>query len=248
MKISYELNPPKILNDGFDPYRLKQDLASLDDKVKALKGLVDNIHITDSVLGVARLSSISIAREYSKYIKVRCSLRVRDRNFIALLQLVADAIMIGIDGLLIVKGDDPRDNSIDSGLKPSYVVKELNSLGFNKHIKLYLSIPCNPNPNVIERKVSAEPYGLITQTISSLDNLITLNDIAKAHNVKVLPCIMVPSRKNLRSAKAIGLDWSSYEHDPYSFIKQAYDICGEVLMTSPMSFDDGLAMVRRLRG
>lgn len=245
MKVSYELNPPKILDGKFDYDRLNKDLIKFNSKITEIRGLVDSVHITDSVLGIPRISSISIAKDFD--IKVRCSLRVRDRNFLALLQLVTDAILNNIDGLLIIKGDEPIDNSIDSGLKPSSIVRQLNELGFSKKIKLFLSIPCNPTKDAIEKKISAEPYGLITQTISSIDNLIMINDLAKEHGVKVLPCIMVPSEKNKRSAEMIGLDWSNYRDDPYSFIKRAYDICGEVLMTSPLSFKDGIEILRRLK-
>jgi 5,10-methylenetetrahydrofolate reductase len=244
MKISYELNPPKILDTKFDHEQLVRDINTFRSRVMRIKDLVDSIHITDSVLGVPRVSSITLAKETD--IKVRCSIRVRDRNFMALLQLVTDAILANLDGLLIVKGDEPKDNSIDSGLKSTQVVKELNKLGFNNKIKLFLSIPCNPSKSIIEKKIDAEPYGLITQTIASIESLIMINDIAKEHNIKVVPCIMIPSEKNRKSAETIGLNWSSYIDDPYSFIKQAYDICGEVLMTSPMSFDDGLNTIRRL--
>ena len=245
MKISYELNPPKILNTRFDYDTLNDSLTRFNARVMKVKEFADSIHLTDSVLGIPRVSSISLARNFD--MKIRCSLRVRDRNFLALLQLVTDAIFNNIDGLLIVKGDEPRDDSIDSGLKPSAVVKRLNELGFSDKIKLFLSIPCNPSKDAIEKKISAEPYGLITQTISSIDNLIMINDIAKKHGINVLPCIMIPSEKNKRSAEMIGLDWSSYATDPYSFIKRAYDICGEVLMTSPLSFDDGVEALRRLK-
>ncbi len=245
MKISYELNPPRILDGKFDYNRLNDNLVKFNSRVMQIKDLADSIHLTDSVLGIPRVSSINLAKNFD--MKIRCSLRVRDRNFLALLQLVTDAIFNNIDGLLIVKGDEPRDNSVDSGLKPSNVVQRLNELGFNNKIKLFLSIPCNPSKDAIEKKISAEPYGLITQTISSIDNLVIVNDTAKKHGIHVLPCIMVPSEKNKRSAEMIGLDWSSYIDDPYSFIKRAYDICGEVLMTSPLSFNDGLDILRRLK-
>ncbi|MEM2856330.1 MAG: hypothetical protein QW416_04435 [Candidatus Nitrosocaldaceae archaeon] len=246
MKISYELNPPKILDGVFDYARLNYDIIRFYDRVALIRELADNIHLTDSVLGIPRVSNIYLARELK--IKSRCSMRVRDRNLLALLQSVTDAILAEIDGLLIVKGDEPKDRSIDSGLKPSMVVKTLNQLGFGKKIKLFLSISCNFKKEEIEKKIDAEPYGFITQTISSLNDLIVINDIAKSNGIKVIPCIMIPSEKNKSSAQTIGLDWSSYENDPYSFIKAAHDICGEILMTSPRSFDDGLEMLKRLKG
>jgi len=250
MKISYEMNPPKIVRDtSLDLDSLKQDLDKFHSRVSRLTSLVDSIHLTDSVLGIPRISSISAARDIRKLhksIKLRCSVRVRDRNLSAITQLVCDAIMDDIDGLLIVKGDKPGRPSIDSGLKPSSVVKVLNEQGFGDKIKLFLSVPCNPDLNKIKQKIDAKPYGFITQSIGSLDQLQRIVNNVKSHNIKVTPCIMVPSPKNKEPASNIDLDWSRYEKDIDSFIRQAYDMCGEVLVTSPNSFDDGINLLNRL--
>jgi len=252
MKISYEMNPPKIVrNTTFDLDSLKRDLNKFHNRVSRLINLVDSMHLTDSVLGIPRISSITAAQEVRKShnsVKLRCSVRVRDRNLSAITQLVCDAIMIGIDGLLIVKGDKPERPSIDSGLKPSSVVKILNAQGFGDKVKLFLSVPCSPDLNKIQQKIDAEPYGFITQSISSLDQLQKIVDSVKLHGIKVMPCIMVPSPKNKESASMIKLDWSRYEKDADSFIRRAHDMCGEVLVTSPNSFDDGINLLKRLSG
>jgi 5,10-methylenetetrahydrofolate reductase len=252
MKISYEMNPPKIVkNTNFDLDSLKQDLDKFRKRVSKLTSLVDSIHLTDSVLGIPRISSISAAQEVRRLhnlVKLRCSVRVRDRNLSAITQLVCDAIMIGVDGLLIVKGDKPERPSIDSGLRPSSVVKILNEQGFGDKIKLFLSVPCSPDLNKMQKKIDAEPYGFITQSISSLDQLQKIVDSVKSHGIKIMPCIMVPSPKNKESADMIDLDWSRYEKDTDSFVKQAHDMCGEVLVTSPNSFDDGINLLTRLSG
>lgn len=254
MKISYEMNPPKIMQDtSFDQDSLKVDIEKFHSRVSKLVNLVDSIHLTDSVLGIPRISSISAARDIRKLnesVKLRCSVRVRDRNLSAIIQLVCDAIMLGVDGLLIVKGDEPSTTSIDSGLKASKVVKILNAQGFGDKIKLFLSIPCSPDPEKMQQKIATKPYGFITQTISSLDQLKKIDYVikSKSNNIRVIPCIMVPSPKNKESAEMIELDWSGYERDTDSFIKRAHDMCGEVLMSSPNSFDDGVKMLKQLRG
>jgi len=251
MKISYEMNPPKIVrNNFFEIDSLKQDLEKFHGRISKLTNLVDSIHLTDSVLGIPRISSVSAALDVRKShnsVKLRCSVRVRDRNISAITQLVCDAVMAGVDGLLIVKGDKPERPSIDSGLKPSNVVRILNEQGFGNKIKLFLSVPCNPDLNKIRQKIDARPYGFITQSISSLDQLQKIVDDVKSHNIKVMPCIMVPSPKNKESAHMIDLDWKSYEKDTVSFIKSANDMCGEVLISSPNSFDDGINLLNKLR-
>jgi 5,10-methylenetetrahydrofolate reductase len=251
MRISYEVNPPKIIDnttDKFNIYALRSELEKFYSRIEMLKGLVYSIHVTDSVLGIARLSSVSIASSIvSNYNqRARCSIRVRDRNMNAIMQLVTDAILARIDGLLIVKGDEPRHKSIDSGLTASGVVKMLNEYGFADHIKLFLSISENASEHELLRKMSSEPYGFITQSITSIERIAALADIVKSNNKCIIPCIMIPSSKNKASAKNINLDWSNYENNIEEFIKQAYIICGEVMITSPNSFNDGVEIIKRL--
>src|ERR671923_1703706 len=113
MKISYELNPPKIVKgERFDLAQLNADMQAMADRAAQLSGLVSGIHLTDSVLGIPRLSSVTAAG----YIKGRvdagrlsCSIRVRDRNFTSLCQAVSDAIMAGVESLLVLMGDEPAD-------------------------------------------------------------------------------------------------------------------------------------------
>jgi hypothetical protein len=68
MKISYELNPPKILidEDHFDVMRLNQELQILLNRSSELVNLVNGIHLTDSVLGIPRVSSITAASYIKK--------------------------------------------------------------------------------------------------------------------------------------------------------------------------------------
>jgi len=113
MNISYELNPPKIMigGDYFDAMRLNQELQILLNRSSELVDLVNGIHLTDSVLGIPRVSSITAASYIMKNagirLKLSCSVRTRDRNFTSFCQFVTDAILIGVESLLILKGDKP---------------------------------------------------------------------------------------------------------------------------------------------
>jgi 5,10-methylenetetrahydrofolate reductase len=251
MRISYELNPPKILEyDVFSIKPLKERLERFYSRVVTLKDIAYAIHVTDSVLGIPRLSSVSIAstivNEYKH--RARCSIRVRDRNMNAIMQLVTDAILAGIDGILVIKGDEPKHKSTDSGLSASSVVRILNNYGFNKHVKLYLSIGCDASESELSRKLSAEPYGLITQSIASIESLEYIADTVKSNNKHIVPCIMVPSIKNKASADTINLNWSNYENNIVEFIKKAHNICGEVMLTSPNSFNEGVETMKMVKG
>jgi 5,10-methylenetetrahydrofolate reductase len=252
MKIQYELNPPRILNaEYFDIVHIYEGIKHLTSRAEMLKELVDGIHLTDSVLGVARLSSITAASYVKKIcssLNLNCSVRVRDRNVTSLSQFVCDAILLGVHGLLILAGDEPSGDPKGSGLKPSNVLNILHERRYDSNLALNLSVPNKiKNKSSIQRKIDARPNAFITQSIVSLSDLAEIVDIAKQSRINVVACIMVPSKKNISSAKAIGLNWDEYENDPIDFILKAGKIADEVLLTSPNSFSAGIELLQELK-
>lgn len=252
MKITYELNPPKVIRgDYFDLLRLNQEMEYLSSRASSLSGFVDGIHLTDSVLGIPRVSSVTAASHIKRSgcsLNLSCSLRVRDRNLTSTSQFVCDAILIGVKSLLILIGDEPLDGPKDSGLKPSDVLNILHSKKYDTAVDLNLSIPNKiKNRSSIQKKIEARPHAFITQSIVSLSELEEIVDIAKPLGIKVVACIMAPSEKNKFSADMIGLNWKEYEKNPIDFIRQAGKIANEVLVTSPNSFTSGIDLLKELK-
>jgi 5,10-methylenetetrahydrofolate reductase len=257
MKIAYELNPPKIVKgERFDLAQLNEDMQVMAGRAAQLSGLVGGIHLTDSVLGMPRVSSITAASYIMKNagiddkVRMSCSIRVRDRNFTSLCQAVSDAVMAGVDSLLVLMGDEPADGPGDTGLRPSAAVRMLKKEGYDSRIKLDLSFPAritNRASASVQNKLDAKPHSLVTQSISSLSDLGEIVDLAKPHGIKVAAVVMVPSEKNKQSASIIGLDWSGYEKNPADFVRQAARIADSVLLTSPNSFGSGVELLKQLK-
>lgn len=253
MIINYELNPPKILPKEYFTYsNLLDDIDNVKKKVNTLHEYTNCIHFTDSVLGIPRLSSItmaSIIKKYNDRIKISCSIRTRDRNLTSMYQAISDSILYNIESLLILLGDQPiNDLGNYDLLKPSKVVNMLNSQEFRKSIKLNLSIPNKiRNINTIQKKIDAKPYAFVTQSIESLKDLENITDLIRPFNIKVIACIMLPSQKNKRSAELIGLNWQEYEKEPIEFIINCGKIADEVLLTSPNHFALATEILKELK-
>jgi len=251
--ISYELNPPKILpNNHFSYSNFLSDIANVKKKVTILEGYINYLHFTDSVLGIPRLSSLtmaSIIKKYNTKMKISCSVRTRDRNFLSMYQTISDSILLNLESLLILLGDEPRnDLKTQELLKPSQVVNQLGFQGFNKSIKLNLSIPNKiRNINTIKNKIDAKPNAFVTQSIESLKDLENIIDQIRPFDIKVVACIMVPSDKNKKSAELIGLNWKEYEKEPIEFIKNSGKIADEVLITSPNHFALATEILKELK-
>ena len=258
INVSYELNPPKIVKgERFDLWQLKGSIEEMTNRALQLRGLVNGIHLTDSVLGIPRLSSVTAARYIKEHIdaeeeemRLSCSIRVRDRNFPSLCQAVSDAILVGADSVLILMGDEPVEKLGDSGLRPSAAVRMLKKEGYDLNIKLDLSFPArvkDKSAQSIRNKLDVSPHSLVSQSISSLSDLGEIADFAKPYGIKVTAVVMVPSEKNRQSASLIGLDWSEYESKPVDFIREAAKMVDTVLLTSPNSFASGLQLLRKLK-
>jgi len=251
--ISYELNPPKILPNNYFSYsNFLSDIANVQKKVMILDEYINYLHFTDSVLGIPRLSSLtmaSIIKKYNTKMKISCSVRTRDRNFLSMYQTISDSILLNLESLLILLGDEPRnDLKTQELLKPSQVVNQLGFQGFNKSIKLNLSIPNKiRNINTIKNKIDAKPNAFVTQSIESLKDLENIIDQIRPFDIKVVACIMVPSDKNKKSAELIGLNWKEYEKEPIEFIKNSGKVADEVLITSPNHFALATEILKELK-
>lgn len=251
MKIRYELNPPKLLDgDNFNYSKIIKDFTLLEKKVNELKDVVDGIHITDSVLGIPRVSSMFAIKHLNDVISdldFSMSIRTCDRNIVSISQLIFEAIHNKVTGILFVKGDPSVFGNHDTTLNPTYVIQFAKERKLDKLIQLDLSFPSklDVNKNTI-RKVKAKPSSFITQTISSLSDLTQIVEFAKKYDIRTIPCIMVPSEKNAHSARSIGLDWSGYVNNPIDFVKEAGKIAKEILLTSPNSFSDGINFLKQL--
>ena len=250
MTLRYEINPPKIIPGSNLSY---VDIIKLLDKVKhrvsEISTSCDGIHFTDSVLGIPRISPVTtgkLIRKLNQKIEITVSLRVRDKNLTELAKLMEDADSGGLDGVLILKGDASPDEQKDSGLIPSQVVKHFKELGYDKKLDLFLSLPSKPDFNKIQKKIEAEPTGFITQVIHSIDEVIRIVDKLKPCGFKIIPCILLPSEKNKKSAKLLQLDWSEYKNSVEDFIREVHNIASDVLITSPNDFNSAKEILGKL--
>jgi homocysteine S-methyltransferase len=252
MTIRYEINPPKVIQNKILSHKeVRSSLAKVEKRIIRISKFCGGIHLTDSVLGVPRISPITtgaMIRNDGLKLDITASLRVRDRNITALTQSVYDAILLSLDGLLVLKGDEPPAGPKDSKLVPSGVVKYFKELGFDKNLDFFLSIPANPNFDKIQKKIDAEPTGFITQVIQSTDQVFRIVDKLKPQGFKVIPCIMIPSDNNSKSAQMLGINFSKYDKDVLGFISEIYKSTKEVLITSPNDFAAAHQVLSKIKG
>ena len=254
-RIIYELDPPHLFGEGpLSKADIGKRLVVLRSRVDLLERNVDGILITDSVLGFPRVPAIYVAdhlvsnkSKEGKNTSIMCTIRTCDHSVNAIIQMVFQAMISGIDGILFVKGDPPRFGGSLNPEAPSKVVSKLRETGFKSdHIKFYLATPTVLNKKDIDRKIAAGADGLVTQIIRIPDEMKEISSYVAERVPEVIGTVLVPTEANAPSAKMFDFDVSLHSNDPANFVSSVMEHCTGVLVTSPRSFDDGLAVVRRL--
>jgi len=243
MTIRYEINPPKTTDP---PSRI--DL--LDERIEQISKYCDGIHVTDSVLGIERISPLIIGTEIKQKhpeLQITISLRVIDKNIDQITDFVDAAVHANLDGILVLMGDPSPDNNYKSGMIPSYAVSSLVEGGYDEKIKILLSLPSMPNFDKISKKINSKPFGFVTQVIHDISQVKRLGEHLSSKNFKIIPCLLYPSEKNSRSAEFLNLDWSNYGDDFLSFVSEVESITGDILITSPNDFKGALDFLTRLQ-
>ena len=234
MTVRYEANPPKVL-PGADP---GDSVARFVERIRAIAPRCDAIHLTENVLGFERVSPLEAGRILKREIPgitITSSLRVRDKGEEEIVGFVQECVRIGFAGILVVMGDPSRSGRADSGMVPSRVVGRLGELGLRPGIDLYLSVPSSPDYAKMRKKLDAKPDGFMTQVVQDVAQVRGLAE--NLGNRRVIPILLYPSKKNARSAEFLGLDLGRYADGFGEFVRQAHEITGDVLLTSPNDFE-----------
>ena len=231
MTILYEINPPRISDD-------QNILNTVLERIESISPVCDGIHLTDSVLGIPRISPLNISkkiRETNQKIKLTCSLRVRDKELNAIEEIVKESVGI-VEGILILMGDKSNTNGDKTNLVSSQVVTALNDNGFGEKLELFLSIPASPNFAKIQKKINAKPRGFFTQIVNSKAMVQRMTDFLKPKGFRVIPCLLLPSEKNSKSAELLKIDWSDYKDNFIEFASEIHNSADDILISSPNDF------------
>ena len=249
--IIMEMNPPFILKDNeVNIGNLKKKSIEFENKILEVIKVTDSVFITDSVLGKLRMFSIKIGENIKKKhpkTKVFCSLRTIDHGFSSILRFVSEASINGIDGILLIKGDKPKDGIIINNEPPSSILTKIkkNMKQDNNQIKFYLSIDPTINPQNVKNKIAAEPDGFITQLVDNINSFMNIREMIPKR-MEVIACTMSNSPKNENSASMLGIKLNEPMKE-MEFMKSLKEISDGIIISSPKDYQNGLELIKKLK-
>jgi len=132
--------------------------------------------------------------------------------------------------------NNDNTNNDKTNLDSSQVVTAINDKGLGEKLELFLSIPATPNFTKIQKKINAKPKGFFTQVVSSKDKVQRITDFLKPSGFRIIPCLLLPSEINSKSAEFLKIVWSDYKNIFLEFAHLLHDLACVILISSPNDF------------
>ena len=82
--------------------------------------------------------------------------------------------------------------------------------------------------------------------VSSKDTVQRITDFLKPNGFRIIPCLLLPSEKNSKSAELLKIDWSDYKNNFLEFAHQIHDLAGDILISSPNDFRGAREILSKL--
>ena len=82
--------------------------------------------------------------------------------------------------------------------------------------------------------------------IHSKDQIEKISSQLGANGFKIIPCLLLPSHKNSKSAEFLKIDWSDYKENIAGFINEICGITDDILITSPNDFKRAYETISKL--
>jgi methylenetetrahydrofolate reductase (NADPH) len=189
------------------------DLSKLVSKAKLIKPFIDCVNVTDNQRAVMRVGGIAVSKTLVDMgIEPIFQLTARDRNRLALQSDLLGASILGVKNVLLLAGDYPTLGDHKEAM-PVYDVDTVQLITLANTLKqgtdlngkelkgkpdLFIGATTNPNLMpaelqliMMEKKIKAGAQFFQTQVCFDLDSLQPFIDLAKQHNVKILPSISI---------------------------------------------------------
>ncbi len=87
-----------------------------------------------------------------------------------------------------------------------------------------------------KKKINARPKGFFTQIVNSQAMVQRITDYLKPKGFRIIPCLLLPSEKNLKSAEFLKIDWSNYKDNFIEFANEIHKLSDDILISSPNDF------------
>ncbi len=223
------------------------------ERVSMVKEMVDAVFVPEAPLGYPRAHAIAVAHVVKEALGVRAfaSLRTLDVNTNALISLLGASLVLGIDGVIVTRGDRPafgsevRDVGTEDAIRIARSDKRLRSLKLGVVVSL-----AKGYAKISERLLGLDiDLALISRLwrAEQLDHEVFKE--ARKKGVKLYPYIVVSSEEERERLFSMlqGHQRVFLEHEVPEFVKELEDLVDGIVITAPLNFRVAIKVLESVR-
>ena len=221
------------------------------DRARRLEGLADFISIPDTPGGEARACGAAVAARIRDEVGLRIVVHVKtaNSNRIGIFSQVLGAALAGVSGVLITRGDKPREGIVVRDVSVEEVFGWARSRSDLFRLKLGVTVPV---PRVypeklVGRRLKLGPDFVYTQVVSKPAEVV---DVAKylqrfsEGGVEIFVPVIAPSELNREAVKVFGFGPACCLEE---VVEEAVRHGVNILLSSPADFEAGVKALKKVR-
>lgn len=221
------------------------------EKVAQVRELVDAVFVPEAPLGYPRAHAIAVAHLVKEFfgLPALASIRTRDINANALVSLLGAALILGLDGVVVTRGDPPvlgravEDIGTEDAIKIARSDRRLKGLKLGVIVSLAKSYA-----RISERLLGMDiDFALVTRLWSPEQVRHEVFEKARKRGIKIVPYVVVSKEsdrdrvfKMLRGHQRV-FTVEEVEH----LVKDLEGFVDGVVITAPASFVDAIQALSR---
>lgn len=239
----YKISEEKLkLYMEIQPSRFRKKLG---EQFEAIKSVTKKIHIPDAPMGYPKASSLAIATIAIDYgLEPTIHLRTTDYSLVGFVNQIYGAFLLGINRILLLRGDPPFSGSIIRDISPEDGIRMIRKDERLSDLKIGLTISLRyPDEKILERLKVQPDFVLITHKTE--EKLLKLNEIYHGEKIGYL-IIRTPSNQEYIDPLPQKEDICMI-YDVWSCIEKHKNYLDSILISCPGDVIDCVNVLRTLK-
>ena len=217
--------------------------------LREISNYADGVDIPDSPLGMPSPSSPVVSgaiKVLYPNLKVIAHIRLADLNELALLSQIKALSLLGVDGVVVTRGDPPVVGSKMSNISSEQALKVVREhLQSSIELGAVLSLR-HPREDIINRLRAGFDFFLVTRlSHENFEKFLSICEAAHVYGVKFYPYIIVATAKNIDIIKSLSQPYVKVNEVP-KMVNELRSIVDGVVLSCPRDDETLLELLRSI--
>ncbi|RLG77289.1 MAG: hypothetical protein DRO12_02655 [Thermoprotei archaeon] len=217
--------------------------------LREVSNYADGVDIPDSPLGKPSPSSPVVSgaiKALYPNLKVIAHIRLADINELALLAQIKALTMLGVDGVVVTRGDQPAVGSSTSNISSEQALRIVRE-NLRSSVKLGAVLSLRyPREDILSRLRAGFDFFLVTRlSHESFEKFLDICETARHYGTKLYPYVIIATDKNVDIMKILSQPYVKADEVP-RFVDRLRGVVDGVVLSCPRDYETLLNLLKSI--